>query len=154
MRSICFLLTRATTVLLFKWATRDHRHSEDFTAEIYKTNFKIIKYGIIFFCLFSFVTVNEPIYLSKVFPSCFFMIKKEWPNSNLPLVIWKESFCIKFLIKKYTSSLMLSMNVSVPKKLGYRLWPMLFALTYFFLYIHSPVLLQNKKLWSLFYSAN
>ena len=31
------------------------------------------------------------------------------------------------------------------KKLASRSWPVLFTLIYFFLYIHSPVLLQNKK---------
>ena len=35
------------------------------------------------------------------------------------------------------------------KNLASRSWPMLFTLNYFFLYIHSPYLLENKKLlWS------
>ena len=44
------------------------------------------------------------------------------------------------------------------KKLELKLWLVLFTLTYFFLYIqyiHSPLLLKNKKLlWSLFSSEN
>ena len=41
------------------------------------------------------------------------------------------------------------------KKVASRLWFVLFTLTYFFLYIHSPLLLENKKLlWPLFSSAN
>ena len=41
------------------------------------------------------------------------------------------------------------------KKLVSRSWPMLFTLSFFFLHIHSPLLLGNKNLlWSLFSSAN
>ena len=40
------------------------------------------------------------------------------------------------------------------KTLAWRLWPVLFTLTNFFLYIHFPPLLENKKLfWSLFSSV-
>ena len=39
------------------------------------------------------------------------------------------------------------------KKLASRLWPMLFTLTFFFLNIHSPLLLENKKLWWLLFSS-
>ena len=38
----------------------------------------------------------------------------------------------------------IKITVSVKKKLASTLWPVLFTLAYFFLYINSPFLLENK----------